>query len=543
MINSTLKNANILIVDDQQQNIDVLTGLLDMTGYINYITTTDPRKVADLFVSFKPHLILLDLMMPHLNGFQVMEQLKALIPTNTFLPILVLTADAKTETKQQALANGATDFLIKPFDLIEVELRIRNLLKALYLHQQLEDQNLILEEKVKERTAVLEQTNIELIAAKDKAEENDRLKSAFLANISHEIRTPMNGILGFCELLQEPNLTGAKQQMYIGIIEKSGVRMLNTIHNIMNISKIEAGIVEKIVSETNVNDLMEELYDFFQPEVEKKKLQLFLKNNLTVEERILETDREKLHTILTNLIKNSIKFTQAGTIEFGCTKKDDNVEFFVKDTGVGIPQEHEEFIFERFRQGSDSLTRNYEGSGLGLPIAKAYVEILDGAIWLESEVGKGTVFYFTIPHHKEEKEKRHLENPTEVTENTYQIKKLKILIVEDDEISDLLLSTLLDEINPEILHAKTGIEAIAACRTNPDIDLILMDIKMSEMNGYEATRQIRQFNEEVIIIAQSAYAFSTEGDKAIKEGQCNAYISKPIIKDELMKLIHSFFHK
>ncbi|MDP3354092.1 MAG: ATP-binding protein [Flavobacteriaceae bacterium] len=397
MLNSTLKNANILIVDDQQQNIDVLTGLLDMMEYTNYTTTTDPRKVVDLLSSFKPDIILLDLMMPYLNGFQVMEQIKPLIPQGTFLPILVLTADAKEKTKQQALANGATDFITKPFDLIEVELRIRNLLKTLRLHQQLENQNLILEEKVKERTADLLQTNAELMVAKEKAEESNRLKSAFLANVSHEIRTPMNGILGFCELLQDSDLSGEKQQKYISIIEKSGKRMINTMQDIMNISKIESGVVNINSSAVNVNNLMEDSCFFFLPEAEKKNLKLSLKNKLPENETVICTDSEMLNAILSNLIVNAIKFTKEGAIEFGCIKKNNTLEFFVNDTGVGIPEEHKGFIFERFRQGSESFTRGYEGSGLGLSIAKAYVELLGGTIWFTSEEGKGSTFYFTIP--------------------------------------------------------------------------------------------------------------------------------------------------
>jgi signal transduction histidine kinase len=397
MLNSTLKNANILIVDDQQQNLEVLTGLFDMMEYPNYITTTDSREVADLLMSFKPDIILLDLMMPYLNGFQVMEQIKPMIPKGTFFPILVLTADAKNETKQQALANGATDFLTKPFDLIEVELRVRNLLKTLSLHQQLENQNLILEEKVKERTSDLENANAELTVAKEKAEESNRLKSAFLANMSHEIRTPMNGILGFCELLQTPNLSDLKQQKYIEIIEKSGNRMLNTLQDIMNISKIESGNLGVLISEINVKDLMEELFEFYKPEVAKKNLQMSLKNKVPNHESIVKSDREKIYGVLSNLINNAIKFTADGNIEFGCIKKNNALEFFVKDTGEGIPKENESIIFERFRQGSESLSRNYDGSGLGLAIAKAYVEILGGSIWFTSEIGKGTEFYFIIP--------------------------------------------------------------------------------------------------------------------------------------------------
>lgn len=239
----------------------------------------------------------------------------------------------------------------------------------------------------------------ELKAAKEKAEESEQLKTAFLANMSHEIRTPMNGILGFTELLKEPMLTGEEQQKYIGIIEKSGARLLNIINDIISLSKVESGQKEISVSDTNINEQIEYIYTFFKPEVEKKGIQLSFKTTLPATESIIKTDREKIYAILTNLVKNAIKFTHEGSIEFGYEKVGQFLEFYVKDSGLGIPREQTETIFERFRQADVSLTRNYEGAGLGLTISKAYVEILGGRIWVESEAGKGSTFYFTIPYH------------------------------------------------------------------------------------------------------------------------------------------------
>ena len=263
-----------------------------------------------------------------------------------------------------------------------------------------------------------EKLAVELIAAKEKAEESDRLKSIFLANMSHEIRTPMNGILGFAELLKEPELTGKLQHEYIGIILKSGTRMMNIISDIMSISKIESGHMGIFLSEMNINEQMEELHTFFKPEAEQKGLQIFLKNNLDSEETIVKTDRDKVYAILTNLIKNAIKFTNKGSIEFGygstgspsgSVSEPVELKFYVKDTGIGIPPEKFEMIFERFRQGSESLNKKYEGAGLGLSISKAYVEMLGGKIWIEkapapeaidsNRDGKGTTIYFTIPYH------------------------------------------------------------------------------------------------------------------------------------------------
>jgi PAS domain S-box-containing protein len=395
----------------------------------------------------------------------------------------------------------------------------------------------------------------ELIIAKEKAEESDRLKSAFLSNMSHEIRTPMNGILGFAELLKEPSLTGEEQQEYIGIIERSGTRMLNIINDIIDISKIESGSMKILISETNINQQIEYIYTFFKPEIDAKNMQLSFKNTLPSKEALIKTDREKIYAILTNLVKNAIKFTHSGSIEFGYNLKPAKpgaagmsgylfepfeLEFFVKDTGTGIRQEQLEIVFERFRQGSESLTRNYEGAGLGLSISKAFVEMLGGKIWVESEIGKGSIFYFTIPYNCEQEVKEVVKITDLVCDEEKQIKSLKILIAEDDEISGKLLIQTIKKFGKEILKAKTGIGAVEICHNNPDIDLVLMDIQMPVMDGYEATKKIRKFNKDVIIIAQTAYALTGDKEKAITAG-CNDYISKPVKKDELMAMLYKYF--
>lgn len=262
---------------------------------------------------------------------------------------------------------------------------------------------------VKEDVTEMKKMVQDLIISKEKAEESDRLKTAFLANVSHEIRTPMNGILGFAELLKEPELTGEKQQEYISIIEKSGARMLNIINDIIDISKIESGQIDINYVETCINLQMEFVYKFFKPEAEKKGINFTLVNSLPFKDSFINTDTEKIYAILTNLVKNALKFTKTGSIEFGYNLKSDFrsdekefqvLEFFVKDSGVGIPENQIEIIFERFRQGSEQLSRNYEGAGLGLFISKSYVEMLGGKIWVESQLDLGSTFYFTIPYEK-----------------------------------------------------------------------------------------------------------------------------------------------
>jgi len=380
----------------------------------------------------------------------------------------------------------------------------------------------------------------ELVIAKEHAEESDRLKSAFLANMSHEIRTPMNGILGFSGLLKEPGLTGDEQQEYIRIIEKSGARMLNTINDIVDISKIEAGLMEFHIKETNINEQIDFIHTFFKPEMDRKGIKFFSKKSLPLKEAVIITDREKIYALLTNLVKNAIKYSNEGIIEFGYQKKDETLEFYVKDTGIGIPKDRQSAIFERFIQADITNKRAQQGAGLGLSISKAYVEMLGGKIWVESKEGIGSTFYFTLPYNTEPEEMKVVGKAVSAQDKKNEIKNLKVLIVEDDKTSEMLLSITVKEFSKEVLKASTGNEAIEICRTNPDLDLILMDIQMPDLNGYEATRQIRQFNKDVVIIAQTAFGLSGDREKAIEAG-CNDYIAKPIKKDELLSLIQKYF--
>jgi len=396
------------------------------------------------------------------------------------------------------------------------------------------------------------QTENELKISKEKAEESERLKSAFLANMSHEIRTPMNGILGFTELLKDHKLRGEDQRKYIGIIEKSGNRLLNIINNIISLSKIESHQTEVSVTDINVNEQIENIYQFFKLEAEQKKLNLIYQNALSINDAYIKTDKEKLYAVLTNLVKNAIKFTQTGSIELGYSEKDEFLEFYVKDSGPGIPDEQKEIIFERFRQGSESLTRNYEGAGLGLSISKAYVEMLGGKIWVTNNpdvisvngnrLNTGSIFYFTLPAHSLNRPEKFLTDSSMEYEIKVPERKLKILIVDDDKTSELLLRKIFKNDSKEFLHVSNGIEAIQTFKNNPDIDLILMDIKLPKMNGYEATRKIREFNTGVIIIAQIAYALPGDRENSILAG-CNDYISKPIDRIALRKMVNSYFEE
>lgn len=399
---------------------------------------------------------------------------------------------------------------------------------------EIETINSNLENKVKERTK-------DLMISKGKAEESERLKSAFLANMSHEIRTPMNGILGFSGLLKDPRLSGEEQQRFISIIENSGARMLSTVNDIIEISKIEAGQIEVSLSTIDVADEIKSLYEFFKPEAEAKGIHLALKMDKTRSACKFVTDHSKLSSILANLIKNAIKYTDEGSIEIACNLKDDCLLYSVRDTGIGIPEGRISAIFNRFEQADIMDKHARQGSGLGLAISKSYVEMLGGKIWVESlsrnelsNEKEGSVFYFTLPFIQDEKAVVH-QNRKPV-QHSVRVEKYTILIVEDDAISVQLLSILVKDISDKLLFATTGKEAVQLVKEGTKIDLILMDVKMPEMNGYEATKLIKEYKPGLPVIITTAYAYPDDNLKA-QEAGCDGFISKPVNRNDLYSLI------
>ncbi|OFY49598.1 MAG: hypothetical protein A2X22_02400 [Bacteroidetes bacterium GWF2_49_14] len=390
----------ILIVDDNHNNLQVLGKLLLEEKYeVEFAVNGESALEWVYNKSFD--LILLDINMPGMNGFDVCKKIRS-DPKMNAISIIFLSAESERESILKGFEMGGQDYITKPFDSRELIVRAKNHITLKRSIEKFEKLSQVLEEKVIERTHELKMANSELIVAKNRAEESDRLKTAFLANMSHEIRTPMNGILGFSELLKEADLTGEEQKMYIAIIEKSGTRMLNIIDQIVDISKIESGTVQITLKESDINESCKYAYNFFKPEAESKSLKLNFINLFPNQEVLIRTDHVKVCSILANLIKNAIKYTEKGSIEFGydVVKTDDHLslQFFVTDTGIGIPKDRQQAIYDRFIQADISDSKAYQGAGLGLSIAKAYVEILGGRIWVESEVGKGSTFYFTLPN-------------------------------------------------------------------------------------------------------------------------------------------------
>ena len=384
----------------------------------------------------------------------------------------------------------------------------------------------------------------ELIKAKENAEASDRLKSTFLATMSHELRTPLNAIIGFSGLIQE-DLQLSDIFRFSEIINSSGKHLLGVIEDVFDISLIETGDIKIVKEPLDILTVFEEVQDIIKNEQilqEKEGTDLQMHISIEKPDSILISDQKRIKQILINLLKNSLKFTNMGSIEFGCAKFTDNnqtgIKFFVKDTGIGIPKTKQNIIFELFRQAEESHTRIYGGTGLGLTICKRLTNLMGGNIWVESEEGKGASFYFTIP--LTESENENLDST--IIHPKMNFANRTVLIAEDDESSFLFLNTLLSREGMSCIWAKDGFEAVEYCQKSNQIDLILMDINMPKMNGYEATKQIKKIQSELPIIAQTAFAIEGDKEKILASG-CDDYISKPINKDNLFEKIQACFEK
>ncbi|HYX08040.1 MAG TPA: PAS domain S-box protein [Bacteroidales bacterium] len=374
--------------------------------------------------------------------------------------------------------------------------------------------------------------------AKEKAEESDRLKSAFLANISHEIRTPMNGIVGFSEMLIKPNLSEEKRGKFINIIKKSCRQLTLIIDDIVDVSRIETNQIKLNQNETHVESIMKNLLNFFRPQAREKNINLEFADMENRQVNAIYTDEVKLTQVLTNLIGNAIKFTNNGSVIFGCTLKGEMLQFYVKDTGIGIKPGYQRIIFERFRQVETSMSRNYGGTGLGLSISKAFVEMMGGKISLDSIPGEGSTFLFSIPFEPVSKPSK--SSSSEAKNSIFSdFNKHTVLIAEDEAMNYLYLEEVLKETRIKLLHAANGREAIDICKKHQQIDLILMDIKMPLLNGIEATREIKSFRPEIPVIAVTAYALDGDKEKILEAG-CTDYLSKPVKKADLIEKLKQY---
>ena len=380
--------------------------------------------------------------------------------------------------------------------------------------------------------------------ARDRAQESDRLKTSFLANMSHEIRTPMNGILGFANLLRDPDLSDEQKDLYLKHIDNTSNQLLNIIDDIIDISKIESGQLKISNKPVRINIILDEIYSSFFHRIRgdapgQKKVAFNLKKGNESNDFTIVTDDFRISQIFNNLIGNALKFTKEGHIDFGYTVKNNRyIEFFVSDSGIGIPKNHMDLIFDRFGQVNQTKVNQPSGTGLGLPISKSLVQLMCGELWVESTIGEGTTFFFTLPLVIDEVGE---ESQVLISNKTYNWENRRILVAEDEELNWLFIREMLRKTGSEILRAKNGIEAVSVTKkVSPD--MILMDLKMPEMDGIEATKKIRKFNKEVPIIAQTAFVMAEEKEESMRVG-CNHFVTKPLDRTIVMEIIDSYFKK
>ncbi len=372
----------------------------------------------------------------------------------------------------------------------------------------------------------------ELVASKEKAEEGERLKSCFLANISHEIRTPMNGILGFSALLKEPRLSGEEREQYIELIHESGKRMLSIINNLIDISRIEAGELTLSPVTVNLNEVIDRIHKAFAGQAAEKGLSFTVEKGLSSQDSVIVIDETRLSQILSHLVGNAIKYTDSGTVSFGYKKKADMLEFSVQDTGIGISREHQSTIFDRFRKVSLDVTGADQGAGLGLSLSKKFVEMMGGTMQLASTQGEGSHFTFSLPFKGFIKSED--SRSKDVLESQFAFPPgFTILVVDDDSISRLLLKGVLSGQQVEVILAENGREAVEKVEREPSIRVVLMDMKMPVMNGYEATSRIKEIRPDLPVIAQTAFADPGERETARQAG-CDCVLAKPINPQQML---------
>ena len=427
-----------------------------------------------------------------------------------------------------------------------VPLRIQNKVAGVFLIQHYTNPNAYSNSDIAMFEMVAHETGIyiekqkmieDILAAKEKAEESDRLKSAFLQNMSHEVRTPLNSIIGFSELINNPDIDVNVRKFYTDIIIERGWHLTEIINDILTISSLETKQEQLYIDKINVNKLIKEQLILFGEQAQKKGIKLISKIQLADIEADIYVDKTKIGQILSNFFTNAIKFTSEGEIELGCRKKDFMLEFFVRDSGIGIDSSKLNLIFERFVQADDSIRRNYGGTGLGLSICQGFVKLMGGEIWVESELGKGSTFSFSIPYHPVEK--THEKDSNSSIELSVGGKKLNVLVAEDEEVNFLYLNILLKKYDFNIFRAHNGQEAVDFCSYEA-VDIVLMDIKMPKMDGYTAAKLIKEINPKLPIIAQTAHAAQSEIEQF--RDVFDDYITKPFTAEKLKVAFNKLFN-
>ncbi len=503
--------ANILIVDDVPANLKILGEILKLEGYK---VRPVPNGILALQVIEKeiPDLILLDIMMPEIDGYEVCKRLRE-NPRFADIPVIFISALNETQNIVKALKVGGVDYVTKPFQAEEVLARVATHLKINQQQKELQKLN----------------------AEKDK----------LFSIISHDLRGPLGGFMNYTELMIDDSMEFTEADIKEMAIELniSAKNIYNLLDNLLNWAKLQRNqiIIEKKIH--ILSQIINENLDVIFELAKNKSIDLIIDIDKNIE---IETDANMLLTVIRNLISNAIKFTPSGgKITVKNYFEGDEIVICVNDTGIGMSAEIIENLFTINKKSNRLGTGGEASTGLGLILCKDFIEKLDGRIWVESEINIGSSFRFSLPRLFSDKDTDNLSKiafKNEIINSNLMDYNLKILIIEDDDISDRVITSTLSLFNFELLHVKSGLDGIEICKNNPDIDLILMDIMLPGLDGYITTQKIREFNKDVIIIAQTVLSQIGDRDKAYEAG-CNEHVAKPIDKNKLLELIKKYFLK
>jgi signal transduction histidine kinase len=514
----TNNKFHILVVDDSKSARELVRDYLLKTNIKAAFAETAPQALKKA-KSNPFDLIMLDVHLPGISGIEICKILKSDVRTKN-IPVIFVTVESDKKSLIAGFEAGAVDYITKPFNREELLARITTQLQMKTYME-------------------------ELIVARKKAEESEKLKMTFLSNMSHEIRTPMNSIIGFAELLQDENLTAKERKEFASIIINSGDQLLSIIDEILEVSKEEAGELRLFEQKFSLRKFLSELQTIFINRMKDKPVKVLLNIQEDTPDSIV-ADKVRLKQILDNLLSNAAKFTNKGKIEIGCRwlpKHLPVLEFYVKDTGIGIPKDKQNTVFERFIQIEENLTQEFKGTGLGLSIVKRLVTFMGGQVYFESEQEKGSTFTFTIPYKKPEK--RTAATAPEIEKKSDSLPKniwvgKTLLIADDVQQIFAFFREVLKKTGVEMLYAKDGVAALEVYHQHKkEIDAALIDIQMPELNGLEVAKAIRKEDKTLPLIAQTGLALNISKKDALGAG-FNEVIYKPIKFDELSRILKKY---
>jgi signal transduction histidine kinase len=526
---TSLKDSRVLILDDQQNNLHALAAVIEFAGCEHIKCLNDSRVALATFLEFQPDLILLDLHMPHLDGLAVMDQLRTVVPAEDYLPILVLTGDSSSAAKENVLARGASDFLSKPLNHTEVELRVKNLLHTRWLHQQLKKQNLSLSK------------------AKEEAERANHAKSEYLSRMSHELRTPLNSILGFAQLLElDPLAPGQRDS--VAYIMKGGQHLLSLVNELLDLARIEAGRLSLSPEPVQLDDVIDDALAFVRPIAQRSNIEIKFERTPEGQKHV-KADQQRLRQVLLNLFSNAVKYNkEGGGVDIWCEPrkgeplKGNVLRVSIRDTGHGISAEQQKRLFQPFERVCDE-TMGIEGTGLGLALSKGLMEAMNGCIGVESDAGNGSTFWIELeeaggPH---DASVVRLDEP-HAEEGTLYVQERTVLYIEDNQANFKLMERIVSRRSElRLIGADRGQRGVEAAKAHHP-DLILVDLHLPDISGRDVLEQlaIDERTSSIPVVVVSADA-TPEQIERLRAAGAMSYLTKPLDVASMLKLFDTVF--